>query len=222
MIKERDISALMLDFGCVISKSMFENMELIERGFGLDAGTLNWRGPFDPGNDPLWLDMQGGKISERQYWATRATEVGALVGEQWDTRGFYDRACSICGQAWFRGEFLDLLDDARHVGIRTGILTNELELFHSPEWVKAIPALKKIDVVVDATHTKILKPDPRAYQMGLEALQAEPERTLFVDDQIRNVRGAEAIGIPSVHFDIRRPAEMMREIRGRLALPTAA
>ena len=58
--------------------------------------------------------------------------------------------------------------------------------------------------------------------MGLEALQAEPERTLFVDDQIRNVRGAEAIGIPSVHFDIRRPAEMMREIRGRLALPMAA
>ena len=38
----------MLDFGGVISKSTFENLERIERGFGLDAGTLNWRGPFDP------------------------------------------------------------------------------------------------------------------------------------------------------------------------------
>lgn len=101
-------------------------------------------------------------------------------------------------------------------------LSNELELFHSPEWVEAVPALKKIDIVVDATHTKILKPDPRAYQLGLEALRATPEQTLFVDDQIHNVRGAEAVGILSLHFDVRRPAEMMQEIRNRLALPVTA
>jgi putative hydrolase of the HAD superfamily len=77
-------------------------------------------------------------------------------------------------------------------------------------------------VIVDATHTKVLKPDPRAYQIGLEALGTTPEQTLFVDDQIRNVRGAEAVGIPSVHFDVRRPAENMREIRRRLALPVTA
>jgi putative hydrolase of the HAD superfamily len=88
--------------------------------------------------------------------------------------------------------------------------------------VESVPALKKIDAIVDATHTKILKPDPRAYQLGLEALQAAPEQTLFVDDQIRNVHGAEAVGIPSLHFDVRRPAEMVQEIRRRLALPLAA
>jgi len=53
-------------------------------------------------------------------------------------------------------------------------------------------------------------------------LERKPEETLFVDDQIRNVRGAEAVGIPSVHFDVRRPAENMREIRRRLALPVRA
>jgi putative hydrolase of the HAD superfamily len=222
MTKQETISALMLDFGCVISKTMFENMELVERGLGLDVGTLRWRGPFDLDTDPLWRDMLNGRLSERQYWATRAAEVSALVGQQWDTRAFYDRACDICGLAWFRTEFLDLLDDAQRAGIRRGILTNELELFHSPEWVEAVPALKKIDVIVDATHTKILKPDPRAYQLGLEALQATPEQTLFVDDQIRNVHGAEAVGIPSVHFDVKRPAEMMKEIRIRLALPVPA
>jgi putative hydrolase of the HAD superfamily len=219
MAREQAISALMLDFGGVISKTMFENLELVERGLGLDAGTLTWRGPFDPDNDPLWREMLAEKISERQYWATRAAEVGSLVGERWDTRGFWDKACKICGKALFRGEFLDLLSDARDAGIRRGILSNELEKFYGPKWVKTVPALKKIDVIVDATHTKILKPDPRAYQLGLEALQATPEQTLFVDDQIRNVRGAEAVGIPSLHFDVRRPAKMMQEIRNRLALP---
>ena len=222
MTKQQAITALMLDFGCVISKTMFENAELVERGLGFAPGTLSWRGPFDPGSDPLWRDMLDGRLTERQYWATRATEVSALLGQHWDTRAFYDRACDICGLAWFRGEFVDLLDDARRAGIRAGILSNELELFHSPAWLKTVPALKLIDVIVDATHTKVLKPDPRAYQLGLEALGATPEQTLFVDDQIRNVRGAEAVGIPSVHFDVRRPTENMREIRRRLALPVTA
>ena len=189
----------MLDFGCVISKTMFENVELVERGLGLDAGTLSWRGPFDLDSDPLWRDMLAGRLTERQYWATRAAEVGALLGKQWDTRAFYDKACDICGLAWFRSEFLDLLDDARRAGIRRGILSNELELFHSPGWVESVPALKKIDAIVDATHTKILKPDPRAYQLGLEALQAAPEQTLFVDDQNsqRARRGGGRYSVPA-------------------------
>ena len=222
MASQRAISTLMLDFGCVISKTMFENIELVERGLGLDAGTLTWRGPFDPDGDPPWRDMLAGRMTERQYWAMRATEVSALLGKQWDTRTFYDKACEVCGPAWFRGEFVDLLDDARRAGIRAGVLSNELELFHSKEWLKTVPALERIDVIVDATHTKVLKPDPRAYQLGLEALHATPEQTLFVDDQIRNVRGAEAVGIRSVHFDVLRPAEKMREIRARLALPAVA
>ena len=86
MTKRQAITALMLDFGCVISKTMFENVELVERGLGLDAGTLWWRGPFDLGSDALWRDMLDGRLTERQYWATRATEVSALLGQQWDTR----------------------------------------------------------------------------------------------------------------------------------------
>jgi len=219
MANPEALTVLMLDFGCVISKTMFENVELVERGLGLAPGTLNWRGPFDLDSDPLWRDMLDGRLTERQYWATRAAQVGALVGEQWDTRAFYDRACAICGLAWFRSEFVDLLDDAREAGIRAGVLSNELELFHNADWLKTVPALQRIDAIVDATHTKVLKPDPRAYQLGLEALGATPQQTLFVDDQIRNVRGAEAVGISAVHFDVRRPAENMREIRRRLALP---
>lgn len=222
MAKQEAISALMLDFGCVLSKTVFENVALIERGLGLAPGTLDWHGPFDPENDALWRDMQAGRISERRYWAMRAAEAGVHVNEQWDTRAFYDRAFEIVGPDWFRSEFVDLLDEAQQAGIRTGVLSNELELFHGPEWLETVPALKKIDVVVDATHTKILKPDPRAYRLGLEALQAAPEETLFVDDQLHNVRGAEAVGIPSLHFDVRRPAEMMQEIRRRLELPVPA
>lgn len=212
------LSALLLDFGCVISKSLFENMEQVERGLGLAPGTLRWRGPLDPAGDPLWRHMQADRITERQYWAMRSAEVAELVGETWETYGLQERASLICGAAWFRTEIVDLLDDARAAGIRTGVLTNELALFHSDEWLASVPALKRIDAVVDATFTKVLKPDPRAYRMALEALQVRPERTLFVDDQLRNIRGAEAVGLPTVYFDVRRPAETIAEIRARLGL----
>ena len=48
----------MLDFGGVISKTLFETHELTEASLGLARGTLDWRGPFDSINDPLWQSMQ--------------------------------------------------------------------------------------------------------------------------------------------------------------------
>jgi hypothetical protein len=39
---------LVLDFGGVISRTLFETHDLTERALGLPPGTLTWRGPFDP------------------------------------------------------------------------------------------------------------------------------------------------------------------------------
>jgi putative hydrolase of the HAD superfamily len=82
MKNNNTIKALLLDFGSVISKSLFERHELIEEKLNLPEGTLTWKGPFDPKNDPLWMSMQRDEITERDYWRTRAKEVGELVGEQ--------------------------------------------------------------------------------------------------------------------------------------------
>src|SRR5690242_17483615 len=50
--------ALVLDFGGVISRTLFETHALTEAALGLEAGTLGWRGPFAPETDPLWQSMQ--------------------------------------------------------------------------------------------------------------------------------------------------------------------
>src|SRR5690606_23974568 len=63
--------ALVLDFGGVISRMLFETHALTEQALGLPPGTLTWRGPFDPASDPLWQDMQADKLSERDYWMAR-------------------------------------------------------------------------------------------------------------------------------------------------------
>ena len=51
---------LLLDFGGVISVTPFERHIVSEQALGLPAGTLTWRGPFDPAGDlqsaeTVWL-----------------------------------------------------------------------------------------------------------------------------------------------------------------------
>lgn len=75
--------ALVLDFGGVISRTLFETHDLSEQALCLAPGTLTWRGPFDPENDGVWQQMQAGEITERDYWAHRMAETGALIGETW-------------------------------------------------------------------------------------------------------------------------------------------
>ena len=74
---------IILDFGGVISRTLFETHELTEAALGLPKGSLNWLGPFDPSSDSLWQAMQSDQISERDYWKERTKEVAALVGANW-------------------------------------------------------------------------------------------------------------------------------------------
>ena len=54
--------------------------------------------------------------------------------------------------------------EAREAGLKLAILSNELDLFYGVEFRKRFPLIELFDVIVDATYTKILKPDPRAYE----------------------------------------------------------
>ena len=85
--------ALILDFGGVVTRTLFETHDITERTLGLPQGSLTWLGPFDTATDPLWMKMQNREITERAYWLTRAGEVGRLVGENWaDMQTFVRRA----------------------------------------------------------------------------------------------------------------------------------
>ena len=71
--------------------------------------------------------------------------------------------------------------------------------------------MSQFEVVIDATYTGILKPEPRAYQSCAEALGLACEDCVFVDDQLRNVLGAQAVGMQTVHFDVRRPGDSYQQ-----------
>jgi putative hydrolase of the HAD superfamily len=210
--------ALLLDFGGVIQKSFFETRAEIETLLRIPRGTLSWAGPFDPESDPLWRQVISGEFSERDYWGQRAREVGNLIGEDWRIQDFCRKHNELPANVALRPEILALIADVKQAGLKFGILTNELELFHGKDWALAVPFADKIDVMVDATHTRILKPDPRAYELAREGFGLAADEIVFVDDQPRNVAGARAVGIHGIHFDIVRPLESLQQTRSALGL----
>jgi len=212
--------ALLLDFGSVISVSVFERHRETERSLGLAPDSLTWQGALDPDTDPLWQRMQRDEISERDYWAARAQEVGTAVGEPgWDVNTFLKRTRQAEPEFVVRREMRALIGAARAEGIRLGILSNEMELFYGVDLLKQMNILEEFDAVVDASMTGILKPEPRAYAIAIEQLRLAASEILFVDDQHRNIVGAVKAGLQTQYFDLRDVSGNLAAVAARLRLP---
>jgi putative hydrolase of the HAD superfamily len=200
--------ALVLDFGGVISRTLFETHDLSEAALGLAPGTLTWRGPFAPETDPLWQAMQADQITERDYWLARTRTVGKMVGETWnDMQTFVQRARGADVEAVIRPEAIAAVHQAKAAGCKLAVLSNELDLFYGARFRERLPLLQCFDVIIDATYTGILKPDRRAYEMCSQALGLWGDDCVFVDDQFRNVQGAIQLGWQVVQFDVTQPGD---------------
>lgn len=211
--------ALVLDFGSVISLTMFETHAQTEKELGLKPGTLTWMGPFDPDNDPMWQDMEAGKITQRDYWLARAKEVGELVGENWTTMmDFVKRARGQDPMSIMRQEMIDLIYLAHENGRKIAILSNELDLFFGDDIRGKLPFLTAVDVIVDASYTNILKPDPKAYQLCLDELELSAKDCVFIDDQIINAEGANAVGMVGLQLDVFKPEICINDAKKFLGL----
>ena len=212
--------ALLLDFGSVVSVSLFERHRDTEAELGLAAGSLRWLGPIAPETDALWQAMQRDEISEREYWARRARELGEAAGQpQWDMLAMLTRLRHTDPNAVVRPGIRRLVRAAHARQLPVGILSNELELFYGAEFLSRMDILRDMQVIVDATHTKILKPDPRAYEMAVQQLGLPAARVLFVDDQFRNIAGAQRAGLQSQFFDLRDVDGGIAAVAARLRLP---
>ncbi|MFT5001398.1 MAG: putative hydrolase of the HAD superfamily [Paracoccaceae bacterium] len=201
------MKALVLDFGGVISRTLFETHDQTEAALGLNPGSLTWRGPFDVDNDALWRSMQRDEITERDYWRARTLQVAKLVGQDWrEMSDFVVAARGADPLPVIRPEAISAIKTAHASGHKLAILSNELDLFYGKEFREKLPFLKDFDVIVDATYTGILKPDPRAYRDCIDQLDMPAQDCIFVDDQLRNIHGGQSAGMQTVHFDVKNPA----------------
>jgi 2-haloacid dehalogenase len=77
--------------------------------------------------------------------------------------------------------------------------------------------LNEFDDAVISGHVGAVKPDPRIYQILFERVGRRPHELVFVDDSLRNVEAARALGMPAIHFG--PGVDLERELSRRGALP---
>ena len=213
------MKTLLLDFGGVCLITPFELHDRVERAFGVASGSLTWRGPFDPAGDILWQAVTAGEITERDYWAQRAMELGVMIGRPGlDTAVYMEAINEPPSMDLIRPDAIATVQEARAAGWRVGVLTNDLRAFTGPTWASRMAFFDLIDPLLDCSTTNILKPDPRAYRWAIESLGGPVADILFVDDQPINVQGAVAAGLETIAFDVTAAAASWSAIRRRLEL----
>jgi 2-haloacid dehalogenase len=78
--------------------------------------------------------------------------------------------------------------------------------------------LRWFDGTVVSSEEGIVKPDPRIFVLLLERYGLQAASTLLIDDSARNIAAAEALGMPTIHFQspeaLRRALETAGVLNG--------
>lgn len=212
---------LLLDIGGVVHRTSMSLAGRLAETEPRLRPVLERIGGLGTDRDELWQRMLGRQLSEREYWARRAAEFGAAVGETWDTRALINKLYDRPERDYLSVPTIDLMNDVRAAGLRLGALTNDLAAFHGPGWVERQEHLKLFDIIVDASLTGVLKPDPRAFASGAEALGLPAEQIVFLDDMPWNTEGARQAGMTAVRVPRDDPAPAIDTARELLRLGLA-
>ena len=141
---------------------------------------------------PEWEAAQCGTISLDDYWAA----VGANLGlSDRDLAGL--RADFYSGDQ-ADGALFDLIQNLNADGIPVGLMSNNTLDLH--DTLIALNADSLFSAIVISAEIGVMKPDPAAYHAILNVMGVAPEQAIFIDDFMRNVEGARAIGMEAIHF----------------------
>ena len=128
-------------------------------------------------------------IKQRQAMYPEYAEAIEMYSSRWEE--------TLLGEIPGMAELIkELKADARY---RVFGLTNwSMETF--PQARKRFPILQLIDNYVVSGDVKLVKPDPRIFQLILQRFDLKAEETIFTDDNPNNVAAAQDLGIHGILF----------------------
>jgi putative hydrolase of the HAD superfamily len=179
-----------------------------ERGWALDGMPI---GPTGQVPDPDYVRMQEGDIDEPRYRRIVVERLRA-VGVDGDPTRAIDWSRHRRPGTW------DAIGRIHAAGHRQAVLTNDASRWLGPRWWESWESGTWFDAVVDVEEVGVRKPAAAPYLAAAEALGVDPEPCLFVDDMPVNCRGAEAVGMSALWFDVRDPDGGVHRLIDRLGL----
>ena len=154
--------------------------------------------------------MDWNENQDAGYPLSKATEDRIALFPEYETliKIYYGRWEEMLGEAISGSVQIlkKLIDDPK---FRVVALTNwSAETF--PVALKRFDFLHWFEGIVVSGTEKTRKPYPEIYQITLDRFNIAPSEALFIDDNLRNIKGAEALGINGIHFST--PEKLIKDL----------
>jgi putative hydrolase of the HAD superfamily len=177
---------LLVDYGGVLTTSLFDSFAAFCTAEGLDPRTLADSFRKDPEARALLIGLETGAIDEDEF----EPQLAAILGVQ--APGLIDRLFAGSGP---EKVMLAAVLAARQNGIKTGLISNSWGTRrYDREQLSQL-----FDGIVISGEEGMRKPAPEMYTLGAERIGLPPERCVYVDDLIFNLTPARELGMATVH-----------------------
>lgn len=191
-------SAVIFDFGGVITASPFEAFNALEAERGLPRDLVRRINAADPDSN-AWALLERAEITRDAFDSRFAAEAAKLGHE---LRGA-DVLAVLAGQV--RPGMVAALDAIKSAGLKLGCITNNVPGSSGPAMANSAEAesryadiFARFDHVIESSKAGLRKPDPRIYAMMCEALGVAADACVYLDDLGINCKPAAAMGMRAI------------------------
>ena len=202
-------TGLLVDWGGVMTTSLFESFGAFCEAEGIDRGALAQAFRGNPEAQALLFAFEEGRIDETAFEPQLAGLLGLTSGHD----GLIRRLMAGAG---LDEPMVGAVRAARAAGIRTGLISNSWGTAGYPR-----PLLAELfDGTVISGEIGIRKPAPRIYELGAQAVGLPPRDCVFVDDLPFNLPPATELGMLTIHH--RAASDTIAQLERLFAVPLGA
>lgn len=195
------IKAIVFDFGSVIAKTNKDEVATfisrtlhISKVEALDSlKQFKEEGNTDKNEEDFWIN----------YAASNHIKLPIRWKEKLDTAKV-EATKEVPGM-------VDLVKELKKQGYQTALLSNILESQAPIKWRTGLYDLFHPLLLSYAIEAK--KPNPKAYEILLDALKLPPQAVLFIDNKEENIEAAKTLGIDGILFVDRD--QLVQELKKR-------
>lgn len=194
----RTYSAVIFDFGGVITASPFEAFNRLEAERGLPHDFIRRVNAADPDSN-AWALFERAEIDAASFDAMFEAEATAL-GHVLPGR---DVLAVLAGA--IRPAMVEALDVLKEAGFTLGCITNNVPAGHGAGMARSADRtdayeriFARFDHVIESSKAGVRKPDPRIYRMMCDALDLAPGECVYLDDLGINCKPAATLGMHAI------------------------
>jgi putative hydrolase of the HAD superfamily len=191
------ITAILWDFGGVLTSSPFEAFNVLEASIGAPKDFIRTINATNPESN-AWAQFESSQISLEDFDQLFAQESAAAGHE---IRGHHVIA-RLSGD--LRPRMINVLNLCKQ-HFKVACITNNVKAGQGPGMSRsenkaaAIAAvMDSFDLVVQSSEEGIRKPNPEIYKLTCDRLGVEPGSAVFLDDLGINLKPAKALGMQTI------------------------